>query len=316
MNVNTKPFLSTEQQITHLASKGVTFNTMSRDDAEKYLSQNNNYFKLRAFRKNYSKIPDGKNKGKYIGLDFSALCDLATIDMHLRYCILQLALNTEHFLKVKLLKNCEKNAEDGYVIVTDYFNFLQSKDKKYNSTHYDRLSQELKRNQNNPYCGGIIASCSDGYSIWAFIEVVPLGTLLDFYNFCAKRFGNKDMLNDYYLMTSVRHLRNAAAHNNCIINDLRAKDRNYTPDKEMLKSLSSIRKETRNKRLQNVRVLQVCTLLYTHKKLCSKASNKAAKKLLNDLLNRMNRHSNYYKNNTILYGNYCFFNKIVDIFYN
>ncbi len=116
-------------------------------------------------------------------------------------------------------------------------------------------------------------------------------------------------------MTSVRHLRNAAAHNNCIINDLKAKDRNYAPDRKMLRALSSIRKDTRDKRLLNIRMLQVCTLLYAHKKLGSEAANKAASQLLRELLNRMTRHSDYYKTNTILLGNYCFFEKIVDIFF-
>ncbi len=315
MNKETKPFLTIEEQLNHLELKGVSFNIIGRDEAEKYLTENNNYFKLRAFRKNYEKIQGGENDGKYIGLDFGMLCDLATIDMHVRYCILQLALNTEHFLKVKLLKRCELNNEDGYAVVIDYFNHLQALDKKYNKSNYERLTNELKRNQDNPYCGGIIASCSDGYAIWAFIEVISLGTLLDFYKFCAKRFNDDDMENDYFLMSSVRHLRNAAAHNNCIINDLRAKDRSYAPDIQMLKELSSIRKDTRNKRLLNVRMLQMCTLLYTHKKIGSNAANKAARQLLDELMGRMTRHRNYYEKNTIIVGNYTFFEKIVDIFF-
>lgn len=315
MNKESKPFLSTEEQLQHLESKGVSFNIISRDEAKKYLDESNNYFKLRAFRKNYEKIPNGENAGKYIGLDFGMLCDLATIDMHVRYCILQLALNTEHFLKVKLLKKCELNSEDGYAIVTDYFNHLQTNDKKYNSANYDKLSSELRRNQDNPYCGGIISSCSDGYAIWAFVEVVSMGTLLDFYKFCAERFGDKDMTNDFYLMNSVRHLRNAAAHNNCIINDLRAKDRTFQPDRKMMAALSTIRKETRDKRLLNIRMLQICTLLYTHKKLGSDAANEATRKILNDLLDRMTRHKEYYKSNTMLSGNFSFFVKVIDIFF-
>ncbi|SFA87123.1 Abi-like protein [Acetitomaculum ruminis DSM 5522] len=310
MNKVTKPFLKIEDQLKHMESKGITFNIISRDEARNYLTENNNYFKLRAFRKNYDKVSGGENDGKYIGLDFGMLCDLATIDMHVRYCVLQLALNTEHFLKVKLLKRCELNNEDGYAIVNDYFNHIKVSDKKHN-----RLSNELERNRNNPYCGGIIESCSDGYAIWAFIEVVSLGTLLDFYKFCADRFNDDDMKNDYYLMRTVRPLRNAAAHNNCIISDLRAKDRNFQPDKEMLKELSSIRKDTKNKRLSNIRMLQICTLLYTHKKIGSSASNGAARRLLNELVNRMIRNKDYYMKNTTFVGNFTFLKKIVEIFF-
>ena len=63
-----KPKLSLDEQIEHLKDKGILFNIMDGSDAKKYLEQNNNYFKLTAYRKNYNKHPDGKNKGKYINL--------------------------------------------------------------------------------------------------------------------------------------------------------------------------------------------------------------------------------------------------------
>ena len=49
---NLKPILNTANQIVHLQSKGVKFNLISVDEAKKYLELNNNYFKLRAYRKN------------------------------------------------------------------------------------------------------------------------------------------------------------------------------------------------------------------------------------------------------------------------
>ena len=61
-----KPKLSLDEQIEHLKDKGILFNIMDESDAKKYLEQNNNYFKLTAYRKNYNKHPDGKNKGKYM----------------------------------------------------------------------------------------------------------------------------------------------------------------------------------------------------------------------------------------------------------
>ena len=62
----TKPRLSLEGQVEHLKQKGVLFNIMDEEAAKEYLTQNNNYFKLTAYRKNYDKHPDGENKGKYI----------------------------------------------------------------------------------------------------------------------------------------------------------------------------------------------------------------------------------------------------------
>lgn len=50
-----RPILSAKEQINHLKSKGVKFNLCSEESAIQYLEKNNNYFKLRAYRKNYEK---------------------------------------------------------------------------------------------------------------------------------------------------------------------------------------------------------------------------------------------------------------------
>jgi abortive infection bacteriophage resistance protein len=46
-----KPKLSLDGQIEHLKEKGVLFNIMDETVAKEYLAQNNNYFKLTAYRK-------------------------------------------------------------------------------------------------------------------------------------------------------------------------------------------------------------------------------------------------------------------------
>lgn len=315
MNKETKPFLAVPEQIENLKSKGVTFEIMNEEAATKYLSSSSNFFRIRSYRKNYEKIPEGPNKGKYIGLDFAMLCELGTIDMHLRYTIIQIALNTEHFLKVKLLRKFEEYGEDGYSIITDFFNHLSDEDKKHNEKHREQLTKELQRNQGNPYCGGIIAACADGYSAWAFVEVISLGTLLRFYKFCAIRFNDKDMQNDFYLMMAVKELRNACAHNNCILNDLKSKNRNINPDKDMVKQLNAIRHDTLLKKLQNERMLEVVTLLYAHKKLASPEANAGIVNILNQLLDRMVKNKDYFKKNPLLISYYKFFHQVIDILF-
>ena len=102
-----KPKLSLDEQIEHLKDKGILFNIMDESDAKKYLEQNNNYFKLTAYRKNYNKHPDGKYKGKYINLEFAYLVDMAIIDMRLRYQIVHMALDIEHHAKLQLLRKLD-----------------------------------------------------------------------------------------------------------------------------------------------------------------------------------------------------------------
>ena len=59
---------------------------------------------------------------KYVGLDFGHLVELSTIDMHFRKLILKLTIDLEHYLKVKLVNDCQENSrDDGYKVVEDFF---------------------------------------------------------------------------------------------------------------------------------------------------------------------------------------------------
>ena len=94
------PKLNTQEQIEHMKSQGISFHAISENKAYQYLQQNNNYFKLRAYRKNYVK----NDAGQYVGLDFAYLKDIAIIDMRLRYEMLEMCLDIEHYARVALIK--------------------------------------------------------------------------------------------------------------------------------------------------------------------------------------------------------------------
>ncbi|MDO4853065.1 MAG: Abi family protein [Clostridia bacterium] len=319
MSKTDKPLLNSSQQIAHLKSKGVLFNLMSEQDAEQYLRQNNNYFKLRAYRKNFAKYDSGPRAGQYIKLDFAMLRDLSIIDMRLRYVIIHLCLDVEHFIKVKMLRVTEAQGEDGYDIVADYMNHLMAQEQSDPSgvkKPYAKLVRELERNNGNPYCGGIINSYSNGFPIWAFIEVIPLGSLIDFYGFCADRFSMIDMKREFYLLQTIRQLRNAAAHSNCILYDMTAADAIAKPDWNMIRKLSTIPKSTRDKRFGNERMRQLVTLLYLHSEVVtSQGVHDRAKQQLTELLSRMYHHIEYYRSHPIVTSNFDFFKKCVDIFF-
>lgn len=316
MNPIDKPMLTPTQQVEHMKSKGILFDIMSEAEAIKYLTENNNYFKLRAYRKNFDKYVGGKNDGKYISLDFAMLKDLSIIDMHLRYLLIQMALDTEHFLKVKLLHRIENSGNNGYQIIDDYFLKLQNDDTTNGTRRYDHLMDELVRNQGNPYCGGIIAACQDGYSAWAFVEVVALGTLLSFYSFCADCFNDKEMRVDYMLMKDIQQLRNASAHSNCILYDMKAQDRMHSVNYNLMKAIHSIPKATRKKRFSNERMRQLCTLIYAHYMLVSSPEvHMHVSAELHNLITRMYRHSDYYTKTPLISACFGFFEKVVNIFF-
>ncbi len=289
-------FLTAKEQVRHSESKGVQFNDFSKTKAIRYLEENNNYFKLRAFRKNYTKGEDGK----YLHLDFADLVDLAIIDNRLRAILLEMAISIEHFSKVHLLKVLQETETSGSQVVMEYVDQLDSKPK-------DILKGELEKNKNSLYCGNLCNKYikSELYCpVWVFVEIVSFGQYLHFYEFCANRSqgkNQKELLRRLYLMRVVKDLRNACAHNNCIINDLRAQ-MNRKPNKEMQKVFVSLglSKEMRSRHLKRVALYQIITTLYAHKEIVvsSGVHDNIARKL-RELNARFYRDRDYSKNDII-----------------
>lgn len=304
-----KPYLTIEKQIEHLKEKGVTFALYDEEKAKDYLLNHNNYFKLTAYRKNYNKHPDGPQKDKYINLDFAFLVDLAVIDMHLRYRIVHLALDIEHQAKLKLLRKTEEKAEDGYTIVSDYVSSLSE-------TQKPKFESEINRNKGNVYCGNIIAKYNGKYPIWAFLEIIPFGRLVSFYNFCADRFADPEMKDDYFRLLTCKEIRNASAHSNCIINDLHSGTALHKTNSSVTASLVKIPKmkpEFRKRRMSNARVQQIVTLFYTHKTMVNSIGvNQEEGKLLRELINRMFRNTSFYDDNPTIKGTFDFLKMVVD----
>lgn len=288
-------FLTAKEQVKHSEGKGVQFNDFSKTKAIRYLEENNNYFKLRAFRKNYIKGEDGK----YLHLDFADLVDLAIIDNRLRAILLEMAISIEHFSKVHLLKVLQKSESSGTQVVTNYVNQLTS-------STWETLESELDKNKNSLYCGNLYKKYLGNKiycPVWVFVEMVSFGQYLHFYEFCAKRnqSQNKELLRRLYLMRVVKDLRNACAHNNCIINDLRAQT-NRDPNEEIQKVFASLgfSKGVRSKHLKRVAMYQIITTLYAHKEIViSPGVHKNIALKLRDLNDRFYRDRDYSKNGII-----------------
>lgn len=308
--LNIKPKLSIDNQILHLQSKGVNFDKITIDEAKCYLKENNNFFKLSAYRKNYPKFHGGDNDGKYIDLDFAYLKDLAIIDMRLRYTFLHLCLDVEHYTKVSLLRIIDDNdSEDGYSIVSDYISSLDENQR-------NQLEKEIERNENNVYCGSIINKYSDNYPIWAFLEIIPFGRLVSFYKFFADRYSNKAMQDNYYILLTCKEIRNACAHNSCILNELNPNTQKHNTSYKVsiaLSSIPSLSKTTRTRKMSNSHIQQIVTLLYFHKEIVtSNGVHLNRSKQLHELIDRIHRNIQYYDSNKNIKTSFEFLKLIVD----
>lgn len=319
-----KPMLSVDQLIAHMQEKGIQFEIMTEADAKQYLHMNNNYFKLTSYRKNYPKYTTGTHAGTYEHLDFAYLVELARIDVQLRHTILSMCLDIEHFLKVELIRAIEQAPdEDGYTIVLDYIfdsnNLVFSDRAKNAAPRANSISHKLDSNNKNPYCSGLISKYNTEMPVWAFIEIISFGDLLRFVEFVSEKIGWTIPV-DMKTLDRVRQIRNAAAHNNCIINDLKP---NYENNKlkwgeplyitRFMKN-AGIKQNAMQKKLSNRRLSQMIHLLYAYNEIV-KSSNSRSLRLaeLNELvINRMTEKKEFFATNQLLTTTYDVFAKVVE----
>lgn len=310
------PWLSTDNQIKHLESKGVRFNLISKTDAKSYLLKNNNYFRIKSYCKGFPTINEGSHKSKFANLDFKMLIDLSIIDMMLRNTMLKMTLDIEHFSKIELLEYIESKNEDGYKIVRE---FIASYDVSENEVISNRLKRELDLRSKDPYIGSLISKYPDhNYPIWVFLEVIPFGTYIYFVKFCAKYFNEKGFRDDFYLLQNVKSLRNACAHNNCIINDLSPNTAAYSPNRLLTQAVAripTIGASQRKKRLSNERLKHIATTLLLHYQKVSDGVKEHTKDDLNKLVERMFKHIDYYSGNGQITSSFNLIKKLIDHWY-
>lgn len=104
------------QQVEHLEKLWIQFKIFQKSQAIVLLTQNNYFFKIKSYAKNYD-----KHNGMYKSVDFAYLVEISTLDMYLRRFILNLSIDIEHLLKVSLNAHfCANDCENGYDIVADF----------------------------------------------------------------------------------------------------------------------------------------------------------------------------------------------------
>lgn len=302
-----KKMLSIEELIEHMKNKGITFNEVSEDEAKEFLQNNNYYMKLAAYRANYEKCPVGsKREGQYAKLDFGYLKEISTLDMYLRYIIMDMCLDIEHAIKVRLIDDITKNPlEDGYNVVRKFI----AKDNNL------RILKNIRSHKSGEYCKDLIDKYYPYFPVWVFVELISFGDLLYFCSFYKKLYGTKIVNN--ILMNTVRDMRNAAAHSNCILNKMTEK---IDPTKQInseisnfIKGMRNISKTSRTNNLNYKFTNSFITLLFVYDSLMMDASKQKRYKQLQNFLNgRACDNRSYFTSNTKITGVYYFHKKVID----
>lgn len=308
-----KLLLSTDELIEHMKSKGIAFHIMSEADAKVFLQNNNYYMKLASYRANYPKYLTGAKTGQYINLEFAYLKELSTIDMHLRYLIIQMCLDIEHALKVSLITHVENNPkEDGYELIRRFIAHTNSKGQ----AHNEYILKKIRGHKSSDYCKDLIEKYYPYFPVWVFVELISFGDLTYLTAFYDKLYSDPIVNNKF--MNIVRDMRNAAAHSNCLINKLFEP---LNPGQQIdstisiyVKNIPGISSASRTKNLNYRVVYSFVTLLYIYNSVVpdGKAKNKRHQEIKELFGNRMAQHADYFKTNSKIKGIYGFMKKIVD----
>lgn len=308
-----KPWLTPEQQIEHLERKGVAFKLMNRQEALSYLKHNNNYFRLRSYRCGFDKVVGGVNDGKYIGLDFAMLQDLSVIDYELRQVLLPMTIDIEHFAKVELFETLGRDSVDPYEIVEYY---LRSKKGSQNDCMSGgSVTREIDSRLNSCYINGLISAYREtGYPVWVFTELITFGTFIDFWFAVSHYLHDVEFRTRAYELQAVKGLRNACAHNNCIINDLKSGKPRYNVSYDVRNAVTGLKLQDVNvkAKLSNERLQHIATTLYLHSTMASTGVRANKGKQLRRLVERMYRNESYYLRNDQIRTGFAFISGLIN----
>ncbi len=319
--VELRPMMKISDLVPYLKQKNIKFEKISESDAEKYLRDNNNYYNVTSYKHNFLKYPSpaGEKEGLYQDLDFAYLKDMSIIDHRLRLVLFKMIIDIEHYLKIRILNIIETiDEEDGYRIVNMFL------DKDFNDEKFPkRVHTSIFKKVGSDYYNKIFSKYDidkdkklENIPVWEFLEIITFGELVNFYELFAKEYELKEEIKNIFILREIGKLRNAVAHNSCVLSDLDKKDNSFTPDFKIIKFLKEcgIGKETRSNKLSNSRIRQITYTLYMFNEI---VTSEGIKKNINEdihelFFGRIIYHKEYYNNNELLKSVYEYFKKIIE----
>ncbi len=319
-----RPMMRIDELVPYLKSKNIKFEKISEKDAEEYLRNNNNYYNLTSYKNNFLKYPSpaGEYEGLYQDLDFAYLKDMAIIDYRVRLLFFKIIIDIEHYLKIRILNLIENiEEENGYKVVNMYLekDFNNEKFpkkvhnsifKKVGSEYYNKIFSKYDMDKNQQL---------ENIPVWEFLEIITFGELVNFYEFFSEEYNLENELKNIFILREVVKLRNAVAHNSCVLSELDKKDNLHRADTLVINYLREceVGKETRNNKLSNSRIRQMTYTLYMFNEIVtSMGIKKNVTEDINELFfGRIIYHKEYYNNNGLLKSVYTYFYKIIKKYY-
>ncbi|MCH3949861.1 MAG: Abi family protein [Acidaminococcus sp.] len=201
-------FLPVKVLIHQMKQEGITFHHISEKKAKKVLTEESYCFKVMAQAANYDTVINHKGQRQYIHLDFAYLAELTALDLRLRSLVIQMCLDIENSLRSLLFQEITANpdAEESEIIAA--------------WDPHNEHRHQLNDNLSSSYCKSLVAKYSPGFPLAVMLELTHFGALSRFTVFYDKRYPHRIPF-DVSLLGPVRDLRNASAHHNCLLFDVR-----------------------------------------------------------------------------------------------
>lgn len=256
---NKKPKSTIDQQILILEDKGILFNEISKEKAKQFLEENNYYYRLASFRKNFK-----KDTLKGYNIDFNVLVDLSSIDLYLREFLFSLCLDVEHAAKTIFMTDLTyNNMENGYDIVDDF--------SKQNTEYFNKLKKRFEKNQ---YLSDMFHK-RNIMSVWVLLEIADFGA----FTILLDQYLEKYSLSNANLNTInkniryVKNIRNACAHNNIFLINLFHHESNFIKYPTQLSSTICKKIGYSDLYRHYNKTHDLLILTYFHNRFCSKSLN-------------------------------------------
>ena len=283
---------------------GITFKIKSEDEAKVFLAKHNYFFRL----KQYADFGEKTKSGKFTNVDFGQMVELSTVDMFLRKLILKMTLDFEHYLKVKIINDSQENpSDDGYAVVES---FLETHNRV-------RHLIENLNNSSNFYNRQVFDKYKEKTSVWSIVEMLGFSDFIDFYAHYYQFFHLKCEYTPHF--DSVRRLRNAAAHNTCMISNLKPQSW-FKSDIEINFELLGAKLEVGNGVISSCLKVPVlndfAVMLSNYVKLISspKIKEKTLEEMQEFFNGRMILHKDYFENVNEIKNAYHFAKAVLDYY--
>lgn len=145
------------------------------------------------------------------------------------------------------------------------------------------------------------------------MELISFGDMVKLYEYYTERYPGR--LRDCELLYSIRDLRNASAHSNCLINKLQKG--NNKPSVKIIKFISNIDgigASMRTNKLSNKFLYDFISLLYVYNEFVSAnvVKEKRFEQIQKFIDERMIKHKEYFAKNECIKTAYSFVKKVVD----